>query len=73
MSQNSNFQIVEDLSDQQLNAYTAKQLIAVDTELHGLKMNRDDICLIQLGDDARNVTLIRPNHPKTPKKSKNTP
>ena len=59
MSQNFNFQIVEDLSDQQLNAYTAKQLIAVDTELHGLKMNRDDICLVQLGDDARNVTTSK--------------
>ena len=61
MSQNSNFQIVEDLNDQQLIAYTSKKVIAVDTELHGLKMNRDNICLIQLGDDARNVTLIRPN------------
>ncbi len=35
MSQNSNFRVVEDLSDQQLKAYTAKQLIAVDTESHG--------------------------------------
>ena len=70
MSQNSNFQVVEDLSDQQLKAYTAKQLIAVDTELHGLKMNRDDICLIQLGDDARNVTLIRPNLSRPPKNLK---
>ena len=34
MSQNSHFQIVEDLNDQQLIDYTAKQLIAVDTELH---------------------------------------
>jgi len=38
MSQNSNFQIVEDLNDQQLIAYTSKKVIAVDTELHGLKM-----------------------------------
>ena len=52
MSQKSNLQIIEDLSDQQLMDYTAKKLIAVDTELHGLKMNRDQICLIQLGDDA---------------------
>ena len=70
MSQNSDFQVVEDLSDQQLKAYTAKKLIAVDTELHGLKMNRDDICLIQLGDDAKNVTLIRPNLHKPPKNLK---
>ena len=70
MSQNSNFQIVADLNDQQLIAYTSKQLIAVDTELHGLKMNRDNICLIQLGDDARNVTLIRPNLERPPKNLK---
>ena len=70
MSQNSNFQIVEDLNDQQLIAYTSKKVIAVDTELHGLKMNRDDICLIQLGDDARNVTLIRPNLSRPPKNLK---
>ena len=70
MSQNSNFQIVEDLNDQQLIAYTSKKVIAVDTELHGLKMNRDNICLIQLGDDARNVTLIRPNPKRPPKNLK---
>ncbi|MGA1120011.1 MAG: ribonuclease D [bacterium] len=70
MSQNSNFQIVEDLNDQQLIAYTSKKVIAVDTELHGLKMNRDNICLIQLGDDARNVTLIRPNLERPPKNLK---
>ena len=70
MSQKSNLQIVEDLSDQQLIDYTAKKLIAVDTELHGLKMNRDQICLIQLGDDTRNVTLIRPNLQRPPKNLK---
>jgi len=70
MSQNSNFQIVEDLNDQQLIAYTSKKVIAVDTELHGLKMDRDNICLIQLGDDARNVTLIRPNLERPPKNLK---
>jgi len=70
MSQNSYFQIVEDINDQQLIAYSSKKVIAVDTELHGLKMNRDNICLIQLGDDARNVTLIRPNLERPPKNLK---
>ena len=70
MSQNFNFQIVEDLNDQQLIAYASKKVIAVDTELHGLKMIRDNICLIQLGDDARNVTLIRPNLERPPKNLK---
>ena len=70
MSQNSNFEVFEDLSDQDLNAYSANKLIAVDTELHGLKINRDNICLVQLGDDARNVTLIRPNPKRPPKNLK---
>ena len=70
MSQNSNFEVFEDLSDQDLNAYSANKLIAVDTELHGLKINRDNICLVQLGDDARNVTLIRPNPERPPKNLK---
>ena len=70
MSQNSNFEVFEDLSDQDLNAYSANKLIAVDTELHGLKINRDNICLVQLGDHARNVTLIRPNPERPPKNLK---
>ena len=35
--------------------------IAVDTELHGLTMNRDQICLVQLCDQEEQVCLVRPN------------
>ena len=70
MSQKFHYQLVEDLSDNQLNDYSKSGLIAIDTELHGLKLNRDNICLIQLGDDARNITLIRPNSERPPKNLK---
>ena len=37
-----------------------KPLIAVDCEMHGLRLYRDDLCLIQVGDDEQRVALVRP-------------
>ena len=41
--------------------------IAIDTELHGLQIYRDDICLIQICDDNKNVCLIKPEPKKVPR------
>ena len=43
------------------NNYMKLEKIAVDTELHGLTMNRDQICLVQLCDQEEQVCLVRPN------------
>ena len=40
--------------------------IAVDTELHGLRLLRDNVCLIQICDDKNNVSLIKPQNNKIP-------
>ena len=42
------------------NNYMKLEKIAVDTELHGLTMNRDQICLVQLCDQEEQVCLVRP-------------
>lgn len=56
-----NYVVVADLTDKQLTHYLAQQCVAVDTELHGLNMHRDQICLIQICDDLGNVCLIKPD------------
>ena len=43
-----------------IKSYLSESEIAVDTELHGLKLFRDDVCLVQICDDKNNVSLIKP-------------
>ena len=63
---NINYTLEEDISDELLNKYLSENEIAVDTELHGLQLYRDEICLIQICDDKKNVSLIKPSNKKTP-------
>ena len=44
-----------------LEMYLEEPEIAIDAELHGLKLYRDEICLVQICDDKKNVCLVRPN------------
>jgi ribonuclease D len=46
--------------------YLAEPEIAIDTELHGLRLYRDEVCLIQICDDKKNVSLIKPTAKQLP-------
>lgn len=48
-----------DLSQEQLDFYLSKDIIAVDTELMGLNIKRDRLCLVQIGDEDRNIVLVK--------------
>ena len=50
-----------DISDKLLEMYLAEPEIAIDTELHGLRLFRDEICLVQICDDKKNVSLVKPD------------
>jgi ribonuclease D len=53
------YHLQSDLSEEQLRAWLALPEIAVDTELHGLRLGRDQVLLIQVGDHLGNVALVR--------------
>ena len=62
------YNLVPDITDELLESYLSESEIAVDTELHGLQILRDEVCLIQICDDKNNVSLIKPqNKQSTPK------
>ena len=52
--------IHDDIPEGIFNNFMKLEKIAVDTELHGLTMNRDQICLVQLCDQEKQVCLVRP-------------
>ena len=55
-----------DISDKLLEIYLAEPEIAIDTELHGLRLYRDEVCLVQICDDKKNVCLVKPEHKQIP-------
>ena len=54
------FEVFSDIPEPLFEKYVQLDKIAVDTELHGLTMNRDQICLVQLCDKDEEVCLVRP-------------
>ena len=64
------YKIFSDIPDNLMESYLLESEIAVDTELHGLQLHRDEVCLIQLCDDKNNVSLIKPKNNQTPKNLK---
>ena len=60
------YKISSDIPDNLIESYLSESEIAVDTELHGLRLYRDEVCLIQLCDDKKNVSLIKPENNQTP-------
>jgi len=54
------YELSKDISDNLLKIYLEEKEIAIDTELHGLQLYRDQICLIQICDSNQNVCLIKP-------------
>jgi len=61
-----NYTLCNDISDNLLKSYLNETEIAIDTELHGLNLFRDDICLVQICDDKKNVCLIKPDKRNIP-------
>jgi len=64
------YTLKSDISEKLLNIYLKEAEVAVDTELHGLKLFRDEICLVQICDDKNNVSLIKIKNNKIPKNLK---
>ena len=60
------FKLTPDIPDNLLESYLSESEIAIDTELHGLRLFRDEICLVQICDDKNNVSLIKPKKKQTP-------
>ena len=56
----NNYKILPDIPDDMLEKYLGHTEIAIDTELHGLRLYRDEVCLIQICDDSNNVCLVKP-------------
>jgi len=60
------YKLIPDIPDNLIKSYLSESEIAVDTELHGLRLFRDEVCLVQICDDKNNVSLIRPEKDQTP-------
>ena len=61
-----NYTLTSDIPDKLLELYLAEPEIAIDTELHGLKLYRDEVCLVQICDDKNNVCLVKPENNQAP-------
>ena len=60
------YKLIPDIPDKLIESYMKESEIAVDTELQGLRLFRDEVCLVQICDDKNNVSLIKPeNNQKT--------
>ena len=53
------YHLQQDLTEEQLQDWSELPEIAVDTELHGLRLGRDQVLLVQVGDHLGNVALVR--------------
>lgn len=51
--------VKNDLTDDQLEYYLSKDEIAIDGEMMGLNINRDRLCLVQIGDENRKIVLVQ--------------
>ena len=59
------YKLTSDIPDNLVESYLSESEIAVDTELHGLRLFRDEVCLVQICDDKNNVSLIRQENNQT--------
>ena len=60
------YKITSDIEDNLIESYLSETEIAVDTELHGLRLFRDEVCLVQICDDKNNVSLIKLKNNQAP-------
>ena len=61
-----NYTLTSDIPDKLLELYLSKPDIAIDTELHGLRLYRDEVGLVQSCDDKNNVCLVKPENNQAP-------
>ena len=54
------FTLSPDIPDNLIESYLSESEIAIDTELHGLRLFRDEVCLVQICDNKKNVSLVKP-------------
>lgn len=66
MPKGTKFKVYPDIPDSLLRKYMKADFLAVDTEMQGLKLERDQVCLVQLCDEHRNLCLVQPTPPKAP-------
>lgn len=66
MADAAEYKVVPDVPDDLLQVYLTQPDIAVDTELQGLRLGRDNVCLVQICDRASNVCLVRPDSREAP-------
>ena len=62
----SEYKTLPDIPRDLLEHFLKQDVLAVDTELHGLTLYRDQICLVQLCDDQANVCLVKPDTSNPP-------
>jgi ribonuclease D len=48
-----------DLSEEMLSRYLKQKFVTVDTETRGLILRRDRLCVVQVGDQEGNISLVR--------------
>lgn len=60
------YRAVADVPADLLKKYLREKVIAVDSELQGLQLWRDQVCLIQLCDAGGNVCLVKIKPPRMP-------
>jgi ribonuclease D len=66
MPSQEQYKAVSDIPSDLLKKYLGEKLIAVDSELQGLQLWRDQVCLIQLCDEKGNLCLVRIKPPRVP-------
>ena len=66
MPDSRQFKTVTDIPADLLKKYLGEKVIAVDSELQGLQLWRDQVCLIQFCDTKGNLCMVRITPPKVP-------
>ena len=61
MTTSSGHKVLPDIPEKTLKSYLSQKEIAVDTELEGLRLVRDQVALVQLCDRNQEVCLVRPD------------
>lgn len=66
MPKQDNYSLVSDIPGSLLKTYLSADIVAVDSEMQGLQLWRDRVCLMQICDSKGNVCLVRLKPPKLP-------
>lgn len=67
IAESEKYTLVADIPDALLKTYLSRDVVAVDAELQGLQLWRDEVCLVQVCDKEGNVCLVKIKPPKLPR------